>query len=185
MERSPDGANGSARKRRPMAKSGKAREAGPGFRKRSIRATGTWIQISNSAVCRYSFAISRLFSPEVCWNFPHAPRSEGAGMPGADAPAAKNTRVVRHGHTGNTRHPRAMVYGLLRALPGDRALLPPSPLRSLLLKSLTPASRCQDHTTWPSVTASPVSRAATSTASRPDVHDVRETPLWWGGMRWR
>jgi hypothetical protein len=36
-------------------------------------------------------------------------------MPGADAPAAKNTRVVRHCHTGNTRHPRAMVYGLLRA----------------------------------------------------------------------
>ena len=29
--------------------------------------------------------------------------------------------------------PHAMVYGLLRALPGDRALLPPSPLRSLLL----------------------------------------------------
>ena len=26
-----------------------------------------------------------------------------------------------------------MVYGLLRALPGDRALLPPSPPRSLLL----------------------------------------------------
>src|SRR5688572_18337701 len=33
--------NGSARKRRPMAQSGKVREAGPGFRKRSIRATGT------------------------------------------------------------------------------------------------------------------------------------------------
>jgi hypothetical protein len=25
-------------------------------------------------------------------------------MPGADAPAAKSTRVVRHGHTGITRH---------------------------------------------------------------------------------
>jgi hypothetical protein len=39
-----------------------------------------------------------------------------------------------------------MVYGLYRALPGARALWPPSPLRSLLLKNLTPASRCQDHT---------------------------------------
>src|SRR5258707_3588916 len=33
-----------------MAQSGKAREAGPGFCKRSIRATGTPIQISNSSV---------------------------------------------------------------------------------------------------------------------------------------
>src|SRR6202142_1315349 len=40
--------------------------------------------------------------------------------------------------------PRAMVYGLYRALLGDRALLPPSP--ALLLADLTPASGCQDHT---------------------------------------
>jgi hypothetical protein len=46
--------------------------------------------------------------------------------------------------------PHAMVYDLLRALPGDWAFLPPSPLRSLLLKNLTPASRRQDHTTSPS-----------------------------------
>ena len=78
--------------------------------------------------------------------------------------------------------PRAMVYGLLRALPGDRALLPPSPLRSLLLKSLTPASGCQDHTTSPSALASPVSRAAASIASRPDVRNVRVTPSEWDRM---
>src|ERR1700735_1480500 len=46
--------------------------------------------------------------------------------------------------------PHAMVYGLFRDLPGARALWPPSPLRSLLLKNLTPASRCQDHTASPS-----------------------------------
>jgi hypothetical protein len=40
--------------------------------------------------------------------------------------------------------------GFLRALPGDRAFLSPSSLRSLLLKNLTPASRRQDHTTSPS-----------------------------------
>jgi hypothetical protein len=68
-----------------------------------------------------------------------------------------------------------MVYGLLRAHPGDRALLPPSPAR--LSASLTPASRCQVHTTWPSTLATPVSRAKASTASGPDVRDVRETPL--------
>src|SRR5580693_6605128 len=48
------------------------------------------------------------------------------------APAAsrvvKNTRVSHHGHTGNTRHsPRNGFNGLLRALPGDRACLSPSP----------------------------------------------------------
>src|SRR3984893_3297473 len=40
--------------------------------------------------------------------------------------------------------------GFLRALPGDRAFLSPSSLRSLLLKNLTPASRRQNHTTSPS-----------------------------------
>src|SRR5665647_33989 len=33
--------------------------------------------------------------------------------------------------------PRAVVYGLCRTLPGDRAFLSPSPLRSLLPKNLT------------------------------------------------
>src|ERR1700716_1258657 len=68
-----------------------------------------------------------------------------------------------------------MVLTVSFALPGDRALLPPSPAEPSA--SLTPASGCQDHTTSPSALASPVSRAAASTASRPDVRDVRETPL--------
>ena len=42
---------------------------------------------------------------------------------------------------------------------------------------LTPASRRQDHTTWPSALASFVDNAAASTASRPYVRDDRETPL--------
>src|SRR5450432_463009 len=36
--------------------------------------------------------------------------------------------------------------GFLRALPGDRAFLPPSSLRNLFLKILTPASWSQGHT---------------------------------------
>src|SRR6267154_4087947 len=50
-----------------------------------------------------------------------------------DAPAALCAMVMRahkcshHGHTGNTRHsPRNGFNGFLRALPGDRACLPPS-----------------------------------------------------------
>jgi hypothetical protein len=62
--------------------------------------------------------------------------------------------------------PRAMVYGLFRALPGDRAFLPPSPLRSVLLKNLTPASGRQDHTSSPSASAPFVKSASASTASR-------------------
>src|ERR1039458_5754381 len=97
-----------------------------------------------------------------------------------------------------------MVYGLYRALPGDRAFLPPSPLRSLLLKNLTPASGCQDHTTSPSApvstqaprrswyrpaaaSAKAVQRhssfdTAASTASRSNVRDDRDTPLKRDGM---
>src|SRR6202140_4757071 len=57
--------------------------------------------------------------------------------------------------------------GFLRALPGDRAFLSPSSLRSLLLKNLTPASRRQDHTTSPPASAPFVIGASASTASRP------------------
>jgi hypothetical protein len=51
--------------------------------------------------------------------------------------------------------PRAMVYGLFRALPGDRAFLPPSP--ALLSANLTPASGRQDHTSSPSASGALVS----------------------------
>jgi len=77
--------------------------------------------------------------------------------------------------------PRAMVYGLLRALPGDRAFLSPSPLRSLLLRGLTPASRRQDHTTSPSASGALVCCAVRVHRIPPHVRDDRETPLSSGG----
>src|SRR3977135_188924 len=101
--------------------------------------------------------------------------------------------------------------GFLRALPGDRALLPPSPCGLKVLSSrvepneppqdLTPASRRQDHTTSPSASSAVVLHAANrsrrairpalaSHAKRcrvhrtpPRVRDDHDTPLWWGGMR--
>jgi hypothetical protein len=67
---------------------------------------------------------------------------------------ANSEQENAHEHTGSAEAIRPSLRsgfnGLLRALPGDRAFLPPSPLRSLLLKNLTPASGCQDHTTSPS-----------------------------------
>src|SRR5579863_5817 len=59
-----------------------------------------------------------------------------------NAPAAsraiktKHTSVVTTVTPETPGIPRAMVYGLYRALPGDRAFLPPSPLRSLLPRNL-------------------------------------------------
>jgi hypothetical protein len=58
--------------------------------------------------------------------------SEGAGNAGRRCARSRawcvvNTRVSHHGHTGLNRHsPRNGFNGFLRALPGDRALLPPS-----------------------------------------------------------
>src|SRR6478672_11339627 len=71
-----------------------------------------------------------------------------------------------------------MVYGLLRALPGDRALLPPSPARSLLLANLAPASGRQNHTTSPSASAPFVHGASTSTASRSASVTIASRPSW-------
>src|SRR5450432_4438355 len=71
--------------------------------------------------------------------------------------------------------PHAMVYGLYRALPGDRAFLPPSP--ALLSANLTPASGCQDHTSSPSASGALVSRAISVHRIPPYVRDDRETPL--------
>ena len=81
--------------------------------------------------------------------------AEGAGKAGCRLhPWAlcnkKSTGVGPQVNRSNAGFPCAVVYGLLRALPGDRAFLPPSPPRSVLLGSLTPASGRQDHTTSPS-----------------------------------
>src|SRR6266446_1197799 len=100
--------------------------------------------------------------------------------------------------------------GFLRALPGDRAVLPPSPTDRFLSKpgwadsnsaNLTPASGRQDHTTSPYAATSLVrslgnrsqaearpaipSRAKCCRVHRtpPRVRDDHDTPLWWGGMR--
>jgi hypothetical protein len=100
--------------------------------------------------------------------------------------------------------------GFLRALPGDRALLPPLPCGLKVLSNpvepneppqdLTPASRRQDHTTSPSASSAVVLHAANRSRrairpalashaqhccvhrTPPRVRDDHDTPLWWGGM---
>jgi hypothetical protein len=99
------------------------------------------------------------------------------------APAVSRAIVYKKTHTSiqvqrrQSGLPCAMVYGLLRALPGDRAFLPPSSLRNLFLKNLTPASGRQDHTASPSARVTLVSRNFRVHRIPPRVRDDREPPL--------
>src|SRR5260370_28833827 len=110
-------------------------------------------------------------------------------MPGARCARSRacsvvNTRVSHHGHTGITRHsPRNGFNGFLRALPGDRALLPPSSA-DLSSANLTPASGRQDHTTSPSASRrSRQQRRLRPPHPVPYVRDDRETPLRGDGTK--
>jgi hypothetical protein len=79
--------------------------------------------------------------------------------------------------------PAQWLYGLLRALPGERAFLPPSSLRSLLLRNLTPASRCQDHTSSPSASAPFVKGTSAATASHPALLTIAKRPSYRDGTK--
>jgi hypothetical protein len=88
----------------------------------------------------------------------------------------RSRRVARHS-------PRNGFNGFLRALPGDRALLPPSPPRSLLPRNLTPASGRQDHTTSPSATKRFRQRAVcVHRIPCPTSVTIAKRPSVWDGM---
>jgi hypothetical protein len=122
------------------------------------------------------------FRPSFAINFPPSFRGRrecrAPGAPAAARVVVVNTRVSHHEYTGITRHsPRSGFNSLFRDLPGDLALLPPSPLRSLLLKNLTSASRRQDHTTSPvRYRAIRQRRNLRPPHPVPNVRDDRETP---------
>jgi len=123
---------------------------------------------SNSVVVfRHSFTAPRRDAPELCMNPSPKEGVGNAGCPLHPQPRVrfalvKSTRVNEY--TGITRRSRTQwFYDLFRALPGDRALLPPSPADMVLSKpgradltsaNLTPASGRQDHTTSPYATTS-------------------------------
>jgi hypothetical protein len=83
-----------------------------------------------------------------------------------------------------------MVYGLYRALPGDRLSCH---RRWQIIANLTPASRRQDHTSSPSASAPFVcvlgpkpncADAAASTAARPVPVTIASRPSVWDGTVW-
>ena len=129
-------------------------------------------------------------TPELCMI---PPKSEGAGNAGCPlhpqprVQGRKHTSVVATGSAGFTRRFLHDGFnGLYRALPGDRAFLPPSPADigvsgpigpTSPSANLTPASGRQDHTTSPSARSALVSRAACVHRIQPRVRDDRDTPL--------
>ena len=119
--------------------------------------------------------------------------SRGAqGRPGARCTrglACKGRKKDAHEHTGSAEAVRPSLRngfnGLLRALPGDRLSCHRRPLRSLLLKNLTPASGRQDHTTSPSASRAVRQKRIRVHRIPPHVRDDRETPLVWDGTATR
>ena len=89
-------------------------------------------------------------------------RKEGAGKAGCPMhpqPRVQSKKAHEQITTGSPETSRPSLRNglrLIRALSGERALLPPSP--ALLIADLTPASRSQGHTISPS--ASSVARLA-------------------------
>jgi hypothetical protein len=81
-------------------------------------------------------AFSRRDASEVCISCPSKNRGRRESRvpfaPAASCAKVESTRVSHHRFTGITRPSlRNGFNGLFRALPGDRAFLPPSPPRSL------------------------------------------------------
>jgi hypothetical protein len=106
-------------------------------------------------------------------------------MPGARCARSLACKSRKHAsksprsHRKHPAFPAQWFYGLFRALPGDRAFLPPSSPRSLLLENLTPASGRQDHMALPSASSAFVFGAIRVHRIPSRVRDDREAPLQW------
>jgi hypothetical protein len=97
----------------------------------------------------------------------------------------KHTSVVATGSPEPRPSLRNGFNGFLRARPGDRALLSPSPMQcESTVTSLISASGYQAHTTSPSAPA-PFVNAPPKRPSHPapNVRDDRDTPLFSGAER--
>src|SRR5437762_7308631 len=155
----------------------------------SMKGHGVWDDVGRG----YASAISRRdFRPSDANSLSLPSKQRAQGKPGADCTRGlvcqthsnRRTRAYRFSRN-SPAFPAQWVYGLLRALPGERACLPPSLAEDST--SLTPASRRQDHTTSPYALAfsSGVKKRLTPKRpphSGPTHRDDRETPLGWAGM---
>src|SRR6266581_7133808 len=98
---------------------------------------------NNNIVCRYDFAASPRNAPEPLINFPPKEGVGNAGCPLHPRPRVHLVLVERTRVTTSTPQSpdipaRNGFNGFLRALPGDRALLPPSPTDMSCLSPVGP-----------------------------------------------
>src|SRR6266851_9068043 len=105
--------------------------------------------------CRHAFAFSRHDLPELLLSFRPRNQKRAQGRPGAHrthGPRATKSTRQNHRYRRIIRPSlRNGFNGVLRALLGDHAWLPPSPVRrESVFTTLAPASERQDHTTSPS-----------------------------------
>ena len=125
-----------------------------------------------------------LICPRLAIEFPYPPNRGRRECRVHAAPAVSCAKVCKKAHTSiqvQRRHPTfpaQWLYGLYRALPGGPGLLSPSPVRSLILTNLTPASGHQDHTTSPYASVPFVKGTSTSTASHPASVTIAKRPSY-------
>ena len=113
------------------------------------------------------------------------PRKQRAqGRPGARCTrglvcnCAQKTRTRAYRFSGNIpAFPAQWLYGLLRALPGERLFCHRHPAEACFSSNLTPAPRRQDHTTSPYASCALVFCAIRVHRIPPHVRDDREPPL--------
>ena len=114
----------------------------------------------NLAVRNYENTLLRsrhAIAPELCTNtVPPEHRGRREGRVQAAPMARQQIKKLAADTTGLAEHPAfpaRRCYGLWRALPGDRAFLPPSSAALVTPANLASASGGQDHTLLPSATA--------------------------------
>jgi len=111
-------------------------------------------------------------------------KSEGAGKTGCLLHPRSRVRFAQtklhtsiQGSGSIPAFPAQWLYGLLRALPGERLFCLRRPREASLLKDLAPAPRRPNHTTSPYASGAYVYRALSVHRISPRVRDDREAPL--------
>src|ERR1700722_12619284 len=119
-------------------------------------------------------------------------QSEGAGNAGRPmrpqpgrAEKTSHASNSHHGHTGNhPAFPAQWFYGFLRALPGDRACLPPSTMRIIPQKLDTSVGVSGPHDFAVRLKRLSSIAPSASTASRPAPVTIASRPSEWDGTEW-
>jgi hypothetical protein len=95
-----------------------------------LAMTGSNVGFKFQTAIGYAFVFSRRDAPEACISFTLLQNRGRRESRAPIAPAVVRTKSARVDHRFNRitpAFPARWCYGLLRALPGDRAFLPPSP----------------------------------------------------------